>query len=147
MILYLMRHGDAESFADRDEERALTQEGIFQAEDTADAFLRREWPLPQKIIVSEYKRAVETAEVVAKKLGVHDVKIVSYKDATRWRTMKAYITDEPILFIAHQPSLGYTIEEITGQIVAVKKASLHRIEYDPILDKGVYVDKIERVRA
>lgn len=61
--------------------------------------------------------------------------------------MKAYITDEPILFIAHQPSLGYTIEEITGQIVAVKKASLHRIEYDPILDKGVYVDKIERVRA
>ncbi len=147
MILYLMRHGKAEDMASRDEERALTQEGIFQAEDTAEAFLRREWPLPQKIIASEYKRAAQTAEVMAEKLGVHDVKIVSYKDATRWRNMKTYITDEPILFIAHQPSLGYTIEEITGEVVAVRKASLHKIEYDPIVDKGVYVDKIERVRS
>ena len=146
MILYLMRHGKAEAVAERDEDRALVKEGVFQAEDTAEAFLRREWSLPQKIIVSEYRRAVETAEVVAQKLGVHDVKVVDYKDATRWRNMKTYITDEPILFIGHQPSLGMVIEEITGESVSVKKASLHRIEYDPDRDRGEYIDKIERVR-
>lgn len=146
MELYLMRHGKAEDAYDRDQDRALTKEGVFQAEDTAEAFLRREWPLPQKIITSDYKRAVETAEVVAKKLGILDVKVVSYEHATRWQAMKSYITDEPILFIGHQPALGEVIEEVTGRRMPVKKASLHHIDYDPIKDEGNYVDKIERVR-
>ncbi|MDD7363778.1 MAG: phosphohistidine phosphatase SixA [Peptoniphilus sp.] len=146
MELYFMRHGKAESVAERDEDRALTQEGIFQAEDTAEAFLKREWTLPKKIIVSEYRRAVETAEAVSKKLGVRDVKVVSYKDVTHWPDMRAYVTDEPILFIGHQPSLGEVIEEITGKSVPVKKASLHKIDYDPMKDTGTYIDKIERVK-
>lgn len=145
MILYLMRHGKAEDVASRDEERALTKEGIFQAEDTAEAFAAG-MALPQKSSLRIQARRGNGGSHGGK-LGVHDVKIVSYKDATRWRNMKSYITDEPILFIAHQPSLGYTIEEITGEVVAVRKASLHKIEYDPIVDKGTYVDKIERVRS
>lgn len=143
MELYIMRHGQAEDLASTDAERKLTIEGKFGVEDVASAFIKRGWELPKKLVSSPYVRAVETANIMAEKLGILDLKIVSYQEATLWNKMKSYLSNEPILFVGHQPSIGETIEEITGKNIRVKKASLHRIDYDFFLDKGKYVDVIE----
>lgn len=143
MDLYLMRHGKAEEDAPSDAERKLTVEGAFHVEDVADAFLKREWPLPKKLITSPYNRAEETARIIAKKLGIKDVKVVSYEEAILWEKMRSYVNNEPILFVGHQPFLGEVIERLTNRSLSVRKASIHRIKYDFEKDTGKYVDKIE----
>lgn len=143
MDLYFMRHGEAEAIANSDAERKLTLEGKGSVEYVAEAFIRREWPLPMKLVTSSHDRAKETAEIVAKKLGIRDIKLVSYEDSTSWPVLRSYINDEAILFVGHQPALGEIIEEITGDSVPVKKASIHRLEYDFYEDKGKYLDRIE----
>ncbi|MDO5301193.1 MAG: histidine phosphatase family protein [Tissierellia bacterium] len=146
MILYLMRHGKAEDVAETDAKRALTHEGRFQVEDVAHAMLKREWPLPKKLVASEYLRAKETAEIMAEVLGIRDVKFVSYEEATQWPHMRGYLGNEPILFVSHQPELGEIITELTGKSLSVKKSSLHKIDYDMLKDTGRYLDKIERTK-
>lgn len=143
MNLYFMRHGTAEDFAKTDSERKLTLDGKMQVEYVAQAFLRREWELPKKLVTSPYLRAVETAQIIGEKLGIQDIKVVDYEDAVLWSRMKSYIADEPILFVGHQPFIGEIIEELTGKSLSIRKSSIHKIDYDFFKDTGSYEDKIE----
>lgn len=143
MNLYFMRHAKAEDHAQSDSERKLTVEGQLDVDYVAMAFLRREWELPKKLITSPYKRAVETANIMAEKLGIKDIKVVSYEEAVMWSKMKTYINGEAMLFVGHQPFIGEIIEELTGKSLSIKKASIHKMDYDFIMDKGDYLDKIE----
>ncbi|MDO5037839.1 MAG: phosphoglycerate mutase family protein [Tissierellia bacterium] len=144
MFLYLMRHGHAEDFAPSDGERSLTEKGRARSQEAAEAFLiEKKWDLPNKLVSSELRRAAQTAEIVKDILGIRDLKFVDVQVLLNWESMRTYLSDEPILFVGHQPALGAIIEGLTGQAVRVKKASIHKLDYDPILDKASYIDFIE----
>lgn len=143
MKLYLMRHGDAESYVHSDKERALTEKGRHQAEEVAKHFLEEGWELPKKIITSPYLRAEETARILGETLAIHDIKVISYKEATHWVDMKRYIGNEPILFVSHEPFLSNLIERLTGEYLKVTKGSVHWIDYDAIGDTGDYKGSVE----
>lgn len=72
MIVYLMRHGDAEDLgvggARRDEERALTAEGVAKLE-AACAVYARLMEGPDAIQASPLRRARQTAELLARASG------------------------------------------------------------------------------
>lgn len=63
MLVYLLRHGIAESNAETDEARELTGEGILQTQSVAEKF-KRYSPDLDKAIVSPYRRARQTAASV-----------------------------------------------------------------------------------
>lgn len=66
MKLYLMRHGQAESFAETDAARALTERGVAQSR-SQGAHLKQH--LPRIIYSSPYLRAVQTTRAVIEALG------------------------------------------------------------------------------
>lgn len=141
--LYIMRHAKAEPGTGKaDSERKLTEEGRKQAKQAGKALLFAHWPLPKKIITSPYPRALETAQILGEELGVKDIKTISYEEINNWTLLRAYIADEPILFVGHQPMLGSFISHLTGREISVKKSSIHRISYDPIEDRGEYIESV-----
>jgi len=64
MKLYILRHGEAEGMMARDEERQLTERG---REEVASVISARKSELSsvQRILVSPYVRAQQTAEIVS----------------------------------------------------------------------------------
>ena len=68
MLVYLLRHGRACGLGpgvSTDEQRFLTQDGIAALEASARKFVS-ELPCPQRVLHSPYRRARETAEIVAR---------------------------------------------------------------------------------
>lgn len=71
MKLVLMRHGEAEGLHTSDAERALTERGKQQAAQTAEWLHEKGvGTLPCHLLCSPYRRAQETAAVLAARLGL-----------------------------------------------------------------------------
>ena len=60
MMIYLFRHGEAEAKAAKDEDRALTRNGVLGAREVAEKFLARA-PVIDRAMMSPYERAKQTA--------------------------------------------------------------------------------------
>lgn len=106
MKLYLMRHGQAESYAASDAERQLTERGIDQSRAMAD-YLKDEPPV--KVIASPLVRACQTAFNVVEPLQ-HDVPFDTCdylkpdedpNDVVEW--LKTVEGDGPLLLVSHNP--------------------------------------------
>jgi broad specificity phosphatase PhoE len=72
MIIYFLRHADAEDFVDSDFTRKLTPKGHDQAE-RVGKFCKQNGIKPEVFLTSPLVRARETAEIVGKKTGVTPV--------------------------------------------------------------------------
>jgi phosphohistidine phosphatase len=74
MNIYLIRHGDAEkaSMYKKDSERMLTPAGIEITGKAAENWIKIILSLDY-ILSSPYKRAVQTAEIIATRFGIKDV--------------------------------------------------------------------------
>lgn len=122
MNVYVMRHGQASSFAPTDEERPLTDIGREQA------FAQGEWLKAQgvnltHIAVSPYLRAQQTFEELNRAYGGklnaetteeltpygHSEKIAQLVDA--WQAEGA----ENVLFISHLPLVGEIVTNLTAR--------------------------------
>lgn len=75
--IYLVRHADA-VFSD-DEMRPLSETGMEQAREVADALVRM---LPQALYSSPYKRARQTIEPLAARLGLPIVAVDDFRERT-----------------------------------------------------------------
>ena len=60
MLVYLLRHGEAEQKAKNDEARPLTRKGMLQSREVVDRFLARA-PIIDKAMMSPLERARQTA--------------------------------------------------------------------------------------
>ncbi|MBI2381052.1 MAG: phosphohistidine phosphatase SixA [Gammaproteobacteria bacterium] len=76
MRLFILRHGEAEPRASRDEERALTARGRAEVLNVAEQLKRRGERIGQ-IWASPYARAQETAALVCQTLGLPAAKTES----------------------------------------------------------------------
>lgn len=116
MLIYLLRHGRACGMGagvSTDEQRFLTQDGVAALESSARKYIG-ELPRPNRILHSPYRRARETAEIVARafefkgSLEATD-KLLSEADPSAiFPDLQAAAADnvEAIALIGHEPHVG-----------------------------------------
>ncbi|MDD1783225.1 phosphohistidine phosphatase SixA [Enterovibrio sp. ZSDZ35] len=121
MRIYIMRHGEAQTFAATDEERALTERGEQQSIEMA-RWLANELPNGQldMVLVSPYLRAQQTWQgcstvLPQAKRVLTEEGITPYGDsgqvATYLRALAEVDTPASILLVSHLPLVGYLTAE------------------------------------
>lgn len=132
MRLYFLRHGHAEDggFLD-DHERQLTQEGIDQMHIAANV-IQRLGIQPAHIFSSPRVRAVQTAEIVAAKLGttVQIREEVNFDFSVRavMHLIQGVSATADVMFVGHEPTFSQVVGALTGARVAMKKGGLARVD-------------------
>ncbi len=106
MELILWRHAEAED-GFPDAERALTPQGIAQAEKMA-AWLKAHMPKDIKILVSPAKRAQQTASALNLPFTTVNELAPGASPQTLLSLANWDTTKGAVLIVAHQPSLGMT---------------------------------------
>jgi len=136
MIVYFLRHADADPDAGNDFDRKLTPKGLEQAEKVGK-FLVRYGLLPEAIVSSPVVRARQTAEAVEKKLGQASMVIGPWlacgmTPATCLAELSAHAGTHSVMLVGHEPDFSDTIATILGladsEAVNIRKASLTGIE-------------------
>ena len=104
MLLYVMRHGDAISFARTDAERPLSDRGRDQASSMVQHLLQA---MPTKVIASPYLRAQQTCRIVCDGLGIAEYDTVDgitpESDPFFVLNLLQPYENEVLLMISHQP--------------------------------------------
>jgi phosphohistidine phosphatase SixA len=143
MLLNLVRHadaGDPEAWTGPDAARPLSDKGRAQSE-RLGAFLAEHDVKADAAITSPKLRAAQTAEIVARHLGIavtEDERLASSFDLA---TLDALLADahdpeRPMLF-GHDPDFSDLIDELCGTVNApMRKGALARIEVDRPLEPG-----------
>ena len=143
MLLHLIRHadaGDPEAWTGPDAARPLSDKGRGQSE-RLGAFLAAHDVKADAAITSPKLRAAQTAEIVARHLGIavtEDERLASSFDLA---TLEAMLTDahdpeRPMLF-GHDPDFSDLIDELCGTVNApMRKGALAKIEVDRPLEAG-----------
>lgn len=138
--LYFLRHGKAVepgSFGAGDDfSRQLTERGIDEIEAAAEAF-ERLGVKPDVILISPLVRAKQTAEIVAKRLGLKKRLVVAEPlssgcDLDRLRNLLAQHSDaNKVMLVGHEPDFSSMVGELIGgggASVEIKKASLAAVK-------------------
>lgn len=143
MKLWLLRHGEAEAYADRDHNRRLTQYGQDQV---SAASARLEQQRPERVLVSPYVRAQQTASIVRDVIG-HDIQMSTVSwltpDTPVDETFSHLETPESgdLLLVAHQPLLGTLCSLLvygsTDRAFPLGTAALVELEGEVILAGGM----------
>ncbi|MBV9126899.1 MAG: phosphohistidine phosphatase SixA [Verrucomicrobia bacterium] len=135
MLLYLLRHADAEEMKTTDAERGLTAKGRQQAEKVS-RYCKRCGVRPDYILTSPFRRARETAVTVASALET-PILVEPFlasgmtSDCAR-HELRSYLGCQSAFLVGHQPDLGELIAVLLGLATAssfpVPKASLTALE-------------------
>ena len=136
MLLYLLRHADAEPHCADDATRRLTDKGYKQAK-RIGCFVKEQGIRPDIILTSPAVRARETAEITCKILGASNIIEVLWASCgmDQMRALEelaAYSRFKAVLLVAHEPDLSCLIAGLIGLgksvSVTFPKASLAAIE-------------------
>ena len=142
MIIYFLRHADAEDFSGNDFERKLTPKGHEQAERVGN-FCDKYSITPEVFLTSPLVRARQTAEIVGKKIGAEPV-IADWLDCgmtpeTLIEQLEPLTTKSSVLLVGHEPDLSTAVSHLLGLPepgnFPIRKASLTAIDA-PWLEKG-----------
>jgi len=146
VLLYLLRHAEAEPHRADDFSRRLTEKGEKQARAVGD-FLAERGIKPELILSSPVLRAKETAAVVAKEL-----KVVAPTEVT-WLAcgmnperglaeLAGYAKLDSVMIVGHEPDFSILVAHLldlgSSASVNISKASLTAIELSrPVSGSGV----------
>ncbi|MFZ9920458.1 MAG: phosphohistidine phosphatase SixA [Terrimicrobiaceae bacterium] len=142
MIIYFLRHADAEDLAESDFDRKLTPKGLDQAA-RVGKFCKKNGIKPEFFLTSPLVRARQTAEIVGKKIGVTPViadwLACGMTPATLIQNLEPLSTKSSALLVGHEPDLSTAVSYLLGLTEPVnfpiRKASLTAIDA-PWLDQG-----------
>ncbi len=116
MRLFILRHGEAESYASSDAQRNLTELGRQQTQavlNTSFSDLKQ----VTKIIASPYVRAQQTAQLAAELLGLSVETVATITpDNGYLEALLAleHYTSETLLMVSHQPLVGALVDRLSG---------------------------------
>ncbi|MGA1539903.1 MAG: phosphohistidine phosphatase SixA [Chthoniobacterales bacterium] len=136
MLLYLLRHAEAEALAKSDRLRQLTPKGEQQAAKVGK-FCLKHGIEPTVILTSPVVRARQTADRVAKSLTGAEMIEAPWAacgmDAFRaMEELAAYHEFPAVMLVGHQPDLGFLAATLLGmenmQNLRVRKALLASID-------------------
>ena len=142
MIIYFLRHanaGETKKDPKKDEQRGLDATGVAQCFQVAHLFSRLEL-VPDVIVTSPLKRAMQTAAMVANEIGYDDRLRVdkALRPEARWEDfrpmLKSYNADV-VIVVGHNPNLGQFVGRIISNSsnradIDLKKGGIARVEYD-----------------
>lgn len=146
MKIFIMRHGEAESRAPSDSQRALTKRGQSDSISVVERALEKGFGQLDKVLVSPYVRAQQTWQTVShlvdtKKLDTCE-DITPYGDSKNvFDYVSALVEVEKLdrlLLVSHLPLVGFLTAEFVPSMAPVMftTSGLACIEYDPISGKG-----------
>lgn len=123
MDLFLLRHANADTEAESDDARPLSDKGIAQSRKVA-RFCETHELLPEIILTSPLQRALETAQIVASHLHI-EMLIVPWLAAgmdapTALRELRGYDRFARVMIVGHEPDFG----ELAGHLLG-GEAQLH----------------------
>jgi phosphohistidine phosphatase len=136
MLLFLLRHAEAEPYAASDEKRTLTAKGAKQAESVGKFCLEKGF-IPEMIISSPLVRAEETARLVARELNLP--KIVQIADFLRagmtsdrafsglrellidYTKREKYSDKASIMLVGHEPDFS----NLAGALIGARAGNVH----------------------
>lgn len=136
MRIFFLRHGlaDRGEWDGEDYLRPLTAKGIKRMTREAKSINALGLNLAA-IHSSPLKRAEQTAEIVARELGLEQDLISDdrlspgFGRSALQRIMRDYDTDQNIMLVGHEPDFSLTIEAlIGGGNIVCKKGSLARVD-------------------
>ena len=142
MIIYFLRHADAEDVSGNDFERKLTPKGHDQAARVGN-FCDKYSITPEVFLTSPVVRARQTAEIVGKKTGltpvIADWLACGMTPETLIAQLEPLTTKSSVLLVGHEPDLSTAVSYLLGLPEPVnfpiRKASLTAIDA-PWLDQG-----------
>jgi phosphohistidine phosphatase len=145
MLLVLLRHGIAIERCDpdcpADPDRALTGRGRRRTRLSARG-LRRIGVRPDRIVSSPWRRALETAQIAAARLGPRDQPLTTPRllpgsDPVEFLTWVHGLEAESIVAVGHAPHLDAVLNVAVGGAsrlpALLKKAGAAGIVFDPSL--------------
>lgn len=139
MLVYFLRHAEAEPDAESDFARRLTAKGTRQAE-RVGKFLSRHEIAVDLILTSPVVRARQTAKLVAPLLPQADLIEVGWlacgmtpEDCRQG--LLPFTDKESVLLVGHEPDFSETIAALLGmedaQAIEIRKASLTAVALHP----------------
>lgn len=132
MQLYLLRHATAEPHGlGSDAARALVEKGHRQVKRAA-AFCKANELLPELVLTSPLRRAVETARGFCRDTGIDPPVVVPWLACERagdeaMRELDAYRDHQSVMLVGHEPDFSMITASLLGTSAArfdVTKASL-----------------------
>jgi len=136
MLVYFLRHADADPDKSDDFERKLTPKGLEQSEKVGK-FCARYGLVPDVILTSPVVRARQTAQLVSRKLG--DVELIEAPFLGCGMSPDAFIAEvggltrfESIMVVGHEPDFSQTIARLIGlpsaDGIKVRKSSVIAVD-------------------
>lgn len=148
MKIYFLRHGaaaDRETWSGPDSDRPLTENGEKELRALAKKFAKLGFAV-ESLRTSPYARALGTAKIVAKGLGLTSLLTIDERLAPGFDSaaLGAVLSERPrcasLLLVGHEPDFSKTIGQLTGcRSVEMKKGGLARVDYDPGTGVGTLV--------
>lgn len=137
MILYFVRHAEAEADGDR-----LTVGGVATMR-AAGVLWRRLNLRPDVVLSSPLPRAMQTAELVREALALAEPPVADERLApgAEWgdlaRAMAEHARSRSVLFVGHEPDLSGILQELTGAAsVRMRKGGMACVEFYGIPEAG-----------
>lgn len=139
MQLYILRHGIAyerDEWNGNDDSRPLTEEGKKRTRDVIKALHKDDKLDVEAIWSSPLVRAVQTAEIAGKVLGLDVVTVEELSSGTTLhRLLSAFKKRNPLpeklMLVGHEPDCGEIIGGLVGDdhgMYALKKAGIAKLQ-------------------
>jgi phosphohistidine phosphatase len=143
MEIYLLRHahaGDPLEWSGPDEQRPLSDKGEKQS-DRLGRFLAGIGFAPDAVITSPKVRAAQTADIVARHLGLPVIVDARLSGGLDMGALEAILRDagDPVrpVLVGHDPDFTDLVETLTGSsAVTMRKGSFVRIDVPGPLEPG-----------
>ena len=131
MQLYLLRHANADTIAQNDDERFLSEKGMVQAQRVA-VFCDVHEVRPDVVLTSPLRRARQTAAAVTDRLKLKLQTADWLESGVTPETIIAELQKlrhvPAVMIVGHEPDFGELVSFLTGSLNAgnfkVRKASL-----------------------
>ncbi|MDF4254922.1 phosphohistidine phosphatase SixA [Vibrio parahaemolyticus] len=146
MKIFIMRHGEAEHFADSDVARELTQRGRTESEAVARACAEQGFAQFDKVLVSPYIRAQQTWQEISTFFSTKSIEtsddITPYGQSDCVFDFANALIEveklESLLFVSHLPLVGYLTSEFVKEMTPpmFPTSGLVCIEYEPQTQRG-----------
>jgi len=124
MKIFIMRHGEAEHFAQSDAQRELTNNGRSASVAVARTCVKRGFSQFDKVLVSPYIRAQQTWQEISEYFSSDQVEtceeITPYGDSEQVADYVSALIDvhhyDSILLVSHLPLVGYLTAEFVPDL-------------------------------
>ena len=147
MQLYLLRHADADTLADTDDERALSEKGEAQAKKVA-RFCEANDFTGMRIFASPLRRTQQTAAIVAKHLRAEMLTApwlaAGMRPAAALEHLAEFAGEEAVMLVGHEPDFSALAAHLLGMSsgvqIDIREASLTRLTVESLEKGGARLD-------